>query len=161
MAIVNRKGSINIVGLDSEPVLMPNAKTSGGSLMRQVETVAIEADDDDGSSYVVARIPSNAVLSEITVLEHEAITGASNFNLGFYDPDGSVINATALRSLLSFTSQGSAKILSSIDKDRRGEEVWQLAGLSEDPHNLIDIVVTSVTVGTGAGALTMETFYTF
>lgn len=160
MAVVNTKGSINITGLDSDPIVMPNAKTSGSSVLRQVETVAIAAADDDTSTYVIARVPSNAVLSNQSEIENDAITGGTDFNVGFYYTDGTVIDDNALLDALDLSTAKTTKLLSGIDKNIRGNEVWQLAGLTADPKKMIDIVLTSVTVGTAAGDITMETFYT-
>lgn len=159
MAVVTTKGSVNIDGLDSSPVTL-NTKLAKSPLLRQVETVAIAADDDNGSIYVVARVPSNAVLSNLSELENDAITGGTDFNLGFYYTDGTVIDDNALIDALDLSSATTTKILSSIDKNIRDQEVWQLAGLSADPHKLIDIALTSVTVGTAAGDITLETFFT-
>lgn len=160
MATVQTKGSINIAGLEADLVVMPNSKTSGSATLRQVETVAIAASDDNASTYTIARIPSNAVLSNTSVIENDAITGGTDFNVGFYEIDGTVIDDNALIDALDLSSATSTKLLSGVDKNIRGNEVWELAGLSEDPQTLIDIVLTSVVVGTAAGDVTMETFYT-
>ena len=70
MAIVNTKGSINIDGLDQVPVLMPNSKTSKGNVVNSIDTLEIAAADDDTSTYRLARVPSNAVLSSLIIDHH-------------------------------------------------------------------------------------------
>jgi len=159
MAVVTTKGSINIDNLDSDPIVL-NSKLFNSPVLRQVETVAIAAADDDTSKYVLARVPSNAVLSNQSEIENDAITGGTDFNVGFYYIDGTAIDDNALLDALDLSSATTTKLLSGVDKNIRNQEVWQLAGLSEDPKKLIDIVLTSVTVGTAAGDITMETFYT-
>lgn len=159
MTVVKTKGSVNIAGLDSSPVIL-NSKTFKSPLLRQVETVAIAAADDNGSTYTIARVPSNAILSNQSEIENDAISGGNDFNVGFYKIDGTVIDDNALLDALDLSSATTTKLLSGVDKNLRSNKVWQLAGLSADPQTLIDIVLTSVTVGTAAGDITMETFFT-
>lgn len=160
MAIVNKKGSINIDGLDQDPILMPNSKTSKGGIMYQTDTLEVEAADDDTSTYTVGRLPSNAVISNASEFSNDAITGGTDYDLGFYNIDGTVILATALATALDLSSAGSTKLLSSVDIDKRGQEVWQLAGLTEDPHTLIDVVFTANTVGTADGTISSDLYFT-
>ena len=159
MAVVTTKGSINIEGLNASPVVL-NSKLFNSPALRQVETVAVAADNDNTSTYTIARVPSNAVLSNQSEIENDAITGGTDFNVGFYEIDGTVIDDNALLDALDLSSATTTKLLSGVDKNTRGNQVWQLAGLASDPKTLIDIVLTSVTVGTAAGDVTMETFYT-
>mgnify|MGYP003625359427 FL=1 len=73
MAVVTTKGSINIEGLNASPVVL-NSKLFNSPALRQVETVAIAAADDDTSTYTIARVPSNAVLSNQSEIENDELT---------------------------------------------------------------------------------------
>lgn len=160
MAVVNTKGSINLDNLDQSPVVMVNSKTAGGSLVSSIETVEVAAADDDGSTYRIARIPSNAVLAEVTI-KNDAITGGTDYDLGFYDiAAGAVIDVDALINTTDLSSAGSVDGLGSIDIANLGQEVWELAGLTEDPSKLVDLVLTGNTVGTAAGTITARVSYT-
>ena len=160
MAIVNKKGTINLDGLDQDTLVMPNAKTSKGVLRVSIDTLEINATDDDTSTYRLARVPSNAVLDTITI-KNDAITGGTDFFLGFYDiNDGAAIDADALRGTTSLASAGDIDGLGSIDIANFGKEVWELAGLTENPHKLVDIVLTGNTVGTATGTVTAIVKYT-
>jgi len=160
MAIVNKKGTINLDGLDQDTLIMPNAKTSKGIIRTSIDTLEINATDDDTSTYRIARLPSNAVLTDITI-KNDAITGGTDFFLGFYDIDeGVAIDANALLGTTSLASAGSIDGLGSIDIANIGKEVWELAGLTEDPHKLVDIVLTGNTVGTASGTVTGIVKYT-
>jgi hypothetical protein len=160
MAIVNKKGIINLYGLDQDTLTMPNAKTSKGVLRVSIDTVGITSTDADGSTYRLARVPSNAVLESITI-KNEAITGGTDFFLGFYDiNDGAAIDADALLGTTSLASAGDIDGLGSINIANFGKEVWELAGLTEDPYKLVDIVLTGNTVGTATGTVTAIVKYT-
>ena len=160
MAIVNKKGIINLYGLDQDTLTMPNAKTSKGVLRVSIDTVGITSTDADGSTYRLARVPSNAVLDTITI-KNDAITGGTDFFLGFYDiNDGAAIDADALLGTTSLASAGDIDGLGSINIANFGKEVWELAGLTEDPYKLVDIVLTGNTVGTATGTVTAIVKYT-
>ena len=160
MAIVNKKGTINLDGLDQDTLIMPNAKTSKGALRVSIDTLEINATDDDTSTYRIARVPSNAVLESITI-KNDAITGGNDFFLGFYDiNDGVAIDADALLGTTSLASAGDIDGLGSIDIANFGKEVWELAGLDKDPNKLVDIVLTGNTVGTATGTVTAIAKYT-
>jgi hypothetical protein len=160
MAVVNTKGSINLNGLGQTPVVMPNGKTSKGNLLTSIETLEIAATDDDTSTYRIARVPSNAVLANITI-DHDAITGGTDFDLGFYDIDeGALIDVDALINTVSLASAGTVDGLGTIDIANKGKEVWELAALTADPVKLIDIVLTGNIVGTAAGTVTARVDYT-
>ena len=100
MAIVDKSGSINnLSSVDTPSSKKAQNVTDGGKVRFLRDTVEIAAADDDGSKYRLARIPANAVISSI-VIATDAITGGTDFDLGFYDtPEvnaGAVIVADAL-----------------------------------------------------------------
>lgn len=161
MAVVDKKGALNLANLDSSPSVMVNAKTSNGALVKQVEYVAVASGDDNNSIYRIARVPSNAVISKLSTLYHTAITGGTDYNIGFAYANGAVIDDNALIDADDFSSAGSVALLSSIALTNIGKEVWELAGLTADPHGLIDIIATGITVGTADGTIACEVIYSY
>lgn len=76
---------------------------SGAPILRIVETISIAAGDDNGSIYFVGEVPNSAVLDSITI-EGTDITGGTDFQLGLYNVDGSVIDANCLMDTTDFSS---------------------------------------------------------
>lgn len=157
MAVVNTKGSVNISGLDSSPVTLPNVRTNGGQLRVIRDTVEVDATDDDTSTYIVARVASNVMLKDSNTA-HDSITGGTDYDLGFYETTengGAVISVDALVDG-SDLSTGSRTLdsMSNVVIEDLHKQVWELAGLTKDPHTDIDIVWTANTVGTATGTIT-------
>jgi len=157
------KESINISGLDSVPAVLPSSANNGADLKFIRGQYAIAAADADGDSYVMARLPSNAVIKEIKVL-CDAITGGTDFDLGVnYPPNkgGTVIDADCLMD--GQTLATASKVLDGFAApaiENRYKELWEIAGLTADPCHNLDIVLTGNTVGTAAGDVVVEIAYT-
>lgn len=163
MAVVDKAGTINnLSSVDTANKLLAENVTNGGKLKFVRDTVEVAAGDDDGSIYRLARIPSNAVIKEITI-NHDAITGGSDYDVGFYDiPDtnsGAVIDKDNLADGLDLSSGTSKDGLASVDAASLASKAWSLAGLSADPRKLVDVALTANTVGTAAGTITMTLVY--
>lgn len=164
MAIVDKSGTINnLSSIDTANNKVAENVTSGGKIRIIRDTVEIAAADDDGSKYRLARIPANAILKEITIA-CDAITGGTDFDLGFYDvPEansGAVISVDAL--VDGQTLATASRVLdgtSNVGIADLHKKAWELAGLSEATTKLVDIVLTGNTVGTAAGTVTVTTIY--
>lgn len=167
MAVVNVSGTVNkLTSVDSPtPTGLAQSATNGGKIHFIRDTVEVAAADSDGSVYRLARVPSNAVLVDVRV-NNDAITGGTDYDLGFYDtPEingGAVIDKDNLLDGvdLSSASAGEGTFgMTAVVIENRHKQVWQLAGLSSDPKKLIDIALTGNTVGTAAGTLTLIVQY--
>ena len=164
MAVVDKSGSINSLSSNDSPTFKysPNA-TSGAKKMTFIEKVSIASGDDDGSKYRVARISSNSILTKITIL-HSAVTGGTDFDLGFYDtPDNNSGAAIDKDYLLD------GQTLANASRNRDGFANVALADIGKaiheqiddiNPNQLVDIVLTGNTVGTVAGTVVVITEYT-
>lgn len=162
MAIV-RSDDINITGLDSVPPVMPSSNNNGADIKFIRSHVAIAAADVDTNQFLMARLPSNAVIRSITVL-CDAITGGTDFDLGIaYPPSkgGAVIDADNLMD--GQTLATASKVLdgfAAVAIENRYKELWELAGLTADPVHNLDIVLTGNTIGSAAGDVVIEIEYT-
>lgn len=164
MAVVDKAGSVNnLSSVDATNALEAENVTNGGKLRFVRETVEVAAADDDGSKYRVARIPSNVVLNSITIA-CDAITGGTDYDLGFYDiPEknsGAVIDADALMDGQTLAS--ASRVLDGLQTvaiENLHKKAWELAGLSANPNKLVDLVLTGNTVGTAAGTITVTVVY--
>lgn len=164
MAVVDKAGSVNnLSSIDTPNTKVAQNVTDGGKLRFVRDTVEIAAADDDGSKYRLARIPANAVIKSITIA-CDAITGGTDFDLGFYDiPEvnsGAVIVADALMNgqtlaSASRTIDGTSNVgIADLHK-----KAWEIAALTTAPSKLFDVVLTGNTVGTAAGTVTLTLEY--
>jgi hypothetical protein len=165
MAIVDKAGSVNnLSSVDTPNALIAQNVTAGGKTRIIRDTVEIDAADDDTSKYRLARLPANAILESITI-DHDAITGGTDFDLGFYDvPEtnsGAVISGAVdvLVDGATLAVAGSVDGLGNVAIENRHKKIWEIAGLAADPNKLVDIVLTGNVVGTASGTVTLSVNY--
>jgi hypothetical protein len=166
MATVNLKSNI-VTNLDATPKVLNSLNIMGAVLREQVATVEIAAGDDNTSTYRLGRVHSSWRISELTMF-NDAIQSGSDFDLGLYataEDGGSAVDANAYSDAVTLVSgslvgvqnlfeAGSPKGVEDIE-----QAVWQDAGLTADPGVWYDVVLTSTTVGSGAGTVSLRMRY--
>lgn len=126
----------------------------------QSATVNVAADDDDGSTYLLFnRLASDTIITKLE-LECDAITGATDYDIGVFDSDTGVaidadcyMNGTDIHNGSSKSAPiDGMSVLTHADTLKR---VWEVAGLTrENIKGYYDIVLTANTVGSAAGKIT-------
>lgn len=166
MATANTKCN-SVTNLDATPAVMNSVQLIGGILKEQVGTVEIAAADDNNSVYRVGRVHSSWRISDI-IRYNDAITSGADYDVGLYDTaanGGAVININCFADAVSLTSAsltGTRDIYetgSDVGVEDIEQQVWQMAGLTEDPGKFMDVCYTGVTVGSGAGTLSVKIRY--
>lgn len=164
MAVVNTKSTI-VSNADATPVVLTSPRIAGGYVAAEVATVEVAAADDDGSVFRLFRLPSNAKVLSIRIL-NDAITGGTSYDLGLYrtaDDGGAVVDADAYGSAIDMSSARTTAFFDgayeAADIANIEKEVWQNAGLSSDPSVLYDVCLTANTVGTAAGTISAIVTY--
>lgn len=171
MAVVNTK-STQVTNADADPVVFNDPLHTRAPLYVQSATVEVAAADDNGSTYRMCRVHSSWSIKRIKVW-HDAITGGSDYDLGVYDvaeAGGAVIDKDCYADASDMsvatesgpTNGGEFRFrdTASSDPSLINQRVWEDAGLSADPDKWMDLVFTANTVGTAAGTITAEIFYT-
>lgn len=165
MAVVNLKGSKAITGLDADPVQLADAGIAGGAVRSFVETVEVNSDDSATSTYLMARLPSNAVILGMSKLYGDdlASSGAPTLDIGLFNKEGESF-ITDDDDALNDGISAAAAIDTAVVKDiaNYGKKLYEhVNGQTEDPKCELDIKLTlkdaAVNVG---GTLTLELFYT-
>ena len=165
MAVVNLKGSKIITGLDANPSQFANPGISGGAVRSLVETVEVGSADSATSTYLMARLPSNAVILGASKLYGDdlASSGAPTLDIGVFNLDGKSV-ITDDDDALNDGISAAAAIEASVVKDvaNYGKKLYEhVNGQTSDPKGELDIKITlkdaAVNVG---GTLTLELFYT-
>lgn len=157
MAVVNKWVNADVeAGKKGNPgLVMP------GQIFGFACTFEVEAADNDGSIYKLAKVGANMIPLQI-YLNCDAITGATDYELGFYKEDGTAADIDVLMG--SEDIHAGAAIGSEIDclqdlgVENIGKKVYELLGLtvatrSEDSYIL---ALTANTVGTAAGTISVR-----
>jgi hypothetical protein len=132
-----------------------NFQLNGARSRIIVDTIAKETTDGDASIfYLGAPLPSNAVIHRIE-LDFDAITGATNVDLGFYETVSAGAAVIVKDCLLDGQSLATAsKGVDAFTKpniENKHKQLWEIAGLTADPKKLFQPAITFNTAGSAAG----------
>src|SRR3990167_1747900 len=165
MAVVNTKSPAISRADERQPRVDTPSHIQAGSPVIAVGTVEISSADDDTSVYRFVRIPSGARVNKIEALT-DAITGGTDYNLGLYKPadvgGGAVVDDNLFADALDLSSGNTIPVEVTFDQQDIADiekRVWELLGLSADPHTEYDVALTAVTAGTGAGTVSLRMTY--
>ncbi len=164
MAVVNLKGSKVMTGLDARPVQKADVSRCGGRIRYWADTVEVGAADSAASTYLLARLPSNAVITPLSNLHYDdlASSGSPTADVGVFNQEGKTAitdDDNLLADGVDVTAAGSTGL--NQDIANFGKQLWELLGLTKDPGVDLDIKVTlkdaAVDVG---GTVSIELYYT-
>jgi hypothetical protein len=136
------------------------AEVVDGKVKPLISTQEIVACDAT-STVKFGAIPSNARILVQSVVGYDAITGATDFDLGIGKTDGGVLtvkDADCLIDGADIHTAGSKAI--GVDLASLGKAAWELAGYTADPGGNVDIVGTFNQAPTAGGTLTLSLLYT-
>lgn len=162
MAVVNTYGSRIMTGLVSAIYTRAPAGAGGGVVRKWTETIETSAADSATSTYLMARMPSNARIHGASKLAHDAL-GATTaaLGIGIFNPPG-VTKITddpdALNTAIVASTAGTKEFIA--DRANWGKPLWQfINGQTTDPGCDLDIKVViegAVHLSSGAGTITAE-----
>ena len=164
MAVVNLVGSRIMDGLDNVPKALADPGEAGGRVRCWVETVEVGAADSASSTYLLARLPSNAVILPTSTLYWDDLTtiGSPTVDVGVFNQTGATgitDDDDALAANLDVTSAGSNALPADIAN--YGLPLWDLvASQTSDPGKLLDIKATLKDAAVaGSGTMTLVLNY--
>lgn len=165
MAVVNLKGSRVITNADASPSVISAPGTGGGAVRSWTETVETNADDSVSSTYLLARLPSNARIMGMSTVSWDdlATTGSPTIDIGVFNQSGKsdiTDDPDGLTNGLDVTSAGSGSIVNDIAD--YGKPLWDFVdGQTTDPVAVLDVKATLADAAiTQAGTITVEILYT-
>lgn len=167
MALVNTKSN-GITNADATPMVRSQRVLCGAPVLCSVATVAVAAADDDASVYRFVRLPSNAVILKIDLL-NDAIADGTDYDLGIYQTaanGGALVNVNTFADAVSMASARVTPL--DVTHEAGGDDtielaekkLYELLSIATDPQREYDLCLTGVTVGTAAGDITLKVYYT-
>lgn len=164
MAVVNLNGTNVMTGLQASPSEMA-APGFNGAVRNWTETIEVGATDSINSTYLMARLPSNARLLAASRIYTDdlASSGAPTLDIGVFNLSGqsAITNDDdAINNGIDAATVTDAAFISGIEN--YGKKLYEyVSGQTEDPKGDLDITLTlkdaAVNVG---GTITVEIFYT-
>lgn len=145
----------------SVPTKMTEALLAGGRLREIVETIEVLAADDNGHIYAMCPVHSAWRLSSIEIL-NDAITNGTDYNVGLYDTDLVDADENLFGDAVSMATARVAPLdvlCEALAIENIKKPIWELLGLSADPHAWYFLCLTGVAVGTVDGTITVRVRY--
>ncbi len=168
MAVVNIKSGV-ITNRDATPKVLSNANLVGAKLIGMVGVVESAVDNSTGSTFKFFQVPSNAVISKLSLYMDVMDSGATPFqtDVGLYDtPEngGLVVDAdffaaavVGLVTKINGTDITHQSGVFNIDDSEK--MVWQALGLNSDPKKFYDVVATTTGDNDTAGTICLKMRY--
>lgn len=171
MSVVN-VNSTQITNALATPPVLNNSYTAGGNDFTGTDVCAMGASDSASSTYRFCRIPSNAMIIDVRVM-NDANTSGTSYKCGVLLVNGGSTVVAGSDAILfpSGTTMASARNVwtslffpavagSSAAVANVTKRVWELLGLTSDPNAIYDVVVTAVTAGSAGGNLALQVNWT-
>lgn len=166
MAVVTTK-STAVTNRDAIPRVINDGRFERASVKNAYGMVAVVSGDSIASKYILAQIPTTAVVKDVK-LSISAITTCAG-DIGLYNPTakdgtaGTVISAaffSAANSLASALNKATIMTQTTYTFAKREQPIWQAAGLTSDPGGFLDVVVTLTAAAGSAGNISADVEYT-
>lgn len=159
MAVANTKSTI-VTNADATPPVPTDARICNGHVLQQAGYVEVLAADDDNSVYRFHRLPSNARIASVKVM-NDVITGGTDFNIGIFqtaENGGAAVDDNLIADALDLSSARNfpTEIYTAVAEENREKQLWELLGLSSDPKRMYDLAAIGITVGSAAGTIFCE-----
>lgn len=165
MAVVITKSTV-ITNRDATPAVINDGRLAKGGVISAIGSVAVGAADSATSKFILATVPSTAMIRQILASCPAGMTTLAG-DVGVYRATvdgGAVVDVDLFGSAVSF-----ATVLNNSDitdestnysTDKQEQPLWQAAGLTTDPGTPLDIVITVTTANTGvAGRVGLKVNY--
>ena len=160
MAVVQTKSTL-ITNFEAKPPKMNKTLVTGGRVREAVATVEVAAADNDLSKYLMIPIFSNWRISSIEIF-NDLITVGSDYDVGIFEITGVTVLSTAYASAVTMVAARVAPLdvaFEARDIANIANQVFQDAGLTEDPLKDFYLGFLANTVGSAAGTLAMRARY--
>lgn len=163
MAVVTTK-STTITNRDAVPQVINDGRLERGTLKSAVGSVTAANGDSIGSKYVLASLPSTAMVRQVLLSSAAITSGAANVGVYRNTRDGgAAVSASLFGAAVSIASaQSNVDITNQSGTNTialQEQPLWQAAGLASDPASPLDIVVTLTAATTAAGLVSLKVTY--
>ena len=161
---VNVYKSVAITNRDASPLVINDGRLERAMQRSAHGAVTAVTADSIGSTYIMASIPSTAMVRSVKLSNAALTSGAAN--IGVYQPTAK--SNVAISAALFAAAESLATAQSHVDVTNQSgtytplleeQPLWQAAGLAADPGYALDIVVTLTAALTAGGVLALEVAY--
>lgn len=127
------------------------------TLKRSFFKIAVANGDSATSVHKLGRIPSDAMISALSTFRCTAITGLTDYDIGFSYKGTKV--GDALVNGQTLASAATVSLVAAIASANLDKRVWELLGLSRDPGGWVDLEGTMNAAASADGTIIGEIFW--
>lgn len=164
MAVVNTLGSRIMTPLATVPMTPAPAGVGGGKVHKWSETIETSAADSTTSTYLMARLPSNARIHGSSKISHDALGATTTtIDIGIFNTSSRVeftADEDAINDGIVASTSGTKDFIK--DRANWGKRLWEFVnGQTADPKcdMLIKLTLLDAHLSSGAGTITVEIDY--
>jgi hypothetical protein len=153
------KNSDLVANYEATPQVANDAALLHGVVRVAQGTIALAAGDSDNDDVVMlAPIPSNAVVSQLTI-GSDTLGGSCTFNVGIYTSAGVVKDEDVFATAVADAGAMADVRFEAADINTAGKKMWELAGDSSDPGGVFYVAATMAADGGTAGDMSFNIHY--
>lgn len=143
-------GNSDLIGDLVNAVFPPPPELARGRVIRATGKLTHLSSASSGSKYLLIRVPSYAILTEMTLFDVENL-GFATVNIG---------TASDLDALITIAKSSGNTVTPIVFGDaHHGKHLWEVLGLSADPGGDIELYLTASGDATGAGSMPFQIEY--
>lgn len=116
------------------------------------------AGDNDTSVYRLWRMPARGILLPLTKVDLQS-WGYAAATLGLATPNGATLTEDGLLSSVTVSGLSAPSTPVTHGATDWTKPVWELAGLSADPGEYVDVIIGTAADAAGAGSATFEAYW--
>lgn len=136
-----------------------------GRILALIGTYEKTAADNDTSVLRLGCVPANAIpMPKASVLGNDALTGATDIDVGLYKQNGAVVDKDCLSDGLNIASGNALgseiSAFQAVALDEFGDNLFTLAGETEAVNSqMYDVAITGNTFGTATGTISWALYF--
>jgi hypothetical protein len=165
MAVVAVK-STQITNRDATPRVINNPRVTSGVKQVALDTAVITSGNSVGSTYLIAQVPSRAIVTAVCVSSPDIGTTTAA-DIGLYQATlngGAVVDADFFASAVSLSGGAISKSDVTFESGaytlaNGAKPLWEALGLSADPGIDYDVVLTLTGAADATGTALVEIEY--
>ena len=153
-----------VANLVAQPRVMNSAIVSHGRVRSKVEKVTLAGAQSDADTWRFFRVGSGDRIISLE-LSCDALTGFTSADFGLYNIEGGaeadddLFDSAQTLAVALYRQEKRFGLNSALNHDTLGQRVYELLGLSDDPHLTYDVTMLGNTVGSASGDITLEMTY--
>lgn len=138
-----------------KPAPLIDVARNHGKVRHVVSVATVAAANGINDKVYFAKVPSHAVMSLLSQIDHAAITGLTDFDLGGANAPDALVNGADLVT----AGAGTKSAMSAVSLANAGKRLWELLGYASDPGGDLTLFGTLKADPSAGGTIVLSLLY--